>query len=328
MDRRTFVLVAAGSIIVGPLADALAQQQANVWRIGILETTSSSLNAANLSAFREGLRDLGYVEGRNIVIEYRSADGRVERFPALANELVGSKVDVIVTRGTPASLAAKNATRTIPIVIANAGDPVGMGLVTSLARPGGNITGLSSLTVDIEAKRVALLQELVPGLARIALLSNMGISIASLQWKAIETATRSAGIHAQLLDVRSPADFEHAFDAASEQRAQALIVGQDVLLQANRKQVVELAAKHRLPAIYRSMEFIEVGGLMAYGPNYPELYRNAATYVDKILKGAKPEDLPVQQPTKFELVINLKTARALAITIPQPLLLRADEVIQ
>jgi putative tryptophan/tyrosine transport system substrate-binding protein len=326
MRRRLLIALAASALAV-PFV-SVAQSQGRTWRIGMLETVSTELNGANLDAFRKGLLELGYVEGRNLIIEYRSADGRSERFAALATELVGLKVDLIVTRGTPAAVAAKNATRTIPVVMANAGDPVDSGLVTSLARPGGNVTGLSSLTVPLEAKRFGLLRELVPGITRIAALYNMSSPANPPQWKEIETAARSLSIQPQLLDVRRPEDLAPAFDAATRQRADGLIVGQEGLFQANRKLIAELAAKHRLPAIYRSMEFIEAGGLMAYGPSYPDLYRRAATYVDKILKGAKPGDLPVEQPTKFELIINLKTAKALGLTIPQSLLLRADEVIQ
>ena len=326
ITRRQWVVIGA-SALVAPLT-SIAQAQDKIWRVGVLETVSTELNAANLDAFRQGLRNLGYVEGRNLIIEYRSADGRSERFAALATELVGLKVDLIVTRGTPASLAAKNATRTIPVVMANAGDPVDSGLVISLARPGGNVTGLSSLTVNLEAKRFGLLRELVPGIARVAALYNMSSPVSPPEWREIEGAARAVGVQPQLLDVRKPEDFGPAFDAATRQRADGLIVGQEGLLQANRKLVTELAARHRLPAIYRSMEFIEVGGLLAYGPSYPDLYRRAATYVDRVFKGAKPGDLPVEQPTKFELIINLKTAKTLGLTIPQSLLLRADEVIQ
>ena len=325
--RRQWVIVFGATALSAPFA-AFAQPQDKVWRIGMLETISTELNAANLNAFRQGLRERGYVEGQNLILEYRSANGRSERFADYAAELVGLKVDLMVTRGTPASLAAKRATRTIPVVMANAGEPVETGLVTSLAHPGGNVTGLSSLAVHIEAKRLGLLRELVPGIARIAALYNMSSPANPPQWKEIETAARSLGVEPQLLDVRKPEDFEPAFDSATKQRADGLIVGQEGLLQANRNLIAALAAKHRLPAIYRSMEFIEAGGLMAYGPNYPDLYRRAATYVDKIFKGAKPGDLPVEQPTKFELIINLRTAKALGLTIPPSLLLRADEVIQ
>ena len=325
MDRRTVILAVAGSLLAMPFASH-AQTPAKVWRIGMLETTSTTLNAANLEAFRQGLRELGYAEGRNLIIEYRSTDGRIERFVDLAAELLGMKVDLIVARQTAAAIAAKNATLTIPVVMTAMGEP--LLVVASLAHPGGNVTGLSSVTVDIESKRLGLLRELVPGSTRIAALYNMRSPTNPGQWQQIETAARSMGIQARLLDVRKPEDLGPAFDAAIRQRTDGLIVGQDGLLQANRNLIVDLAAKHRLPAIYRSMEFIEAGGLMAYGPNYPDLYRRAASYVDKILKGAKPGDLPIEQPTKFELIINLKAAKALALTIPPPLLLRADEVIQ
>jgi putative ABC transport system substrate-binding protein len=327
ITRRQLVIVFGASALAAPLA-SFAQAQGKVWRIGVLETTSATLNAANLAAFRQGMRELGYVEGRNLIIEYRSADGYGERFANLAAELVALQVDLLVTRGTLAALAAKNATRTIPVVMANAGDPVDSGLVTSLARPGGNVTGLSSVTVDLETKRFGLLRELVPGSTRIAALYIMQNPNNREQWKEIETAARSVGVQPQLLDVRKPEDLGPAFDAAIRQRADGLIVGGDGLMQVNRKLIAELAAKHRLPTIYRSMEFIEAGGLMAYGPSYPDLYRRAATYVDRIFKGAKPGDLPVEEPTKFELIINLKTAKALGLAIPAPLLLRADEVIK
>jgi putative tryptophan/tyrosine transport system substrate-binding protein len=328
ISRRDLLVVLGASALSAPLA-CFAQPQDKVWRIGMLETVSPELNAANLAAFRQALRELGYVEGRNLVIEYRSADGRSERFPGLAAELVGLKVDLIVARGTPASLASKNATRTTPVIMTAAGDPVDTGLVPSLAHPGGNVTGLSSVAINLEAKRLGLLRELVPGMARIAALYDMSSRPGNpLQWKEIETAARALGVQPQLLDARKPEDLGPAFDAASRQRADGLVVGQQGLFQANRQLIVELAAKHRLPAIYRSMDFIEAGGLMAYGPSYPDLYRRAASYVDKIFRGAKPSDLPIEQPTKFELIINLKTAKALGLTIPPPLLLRADEVIQ
>ena len=306
----------------------LAQRQGRVWRVGMLETISATSNAANLHAFREGLRELGYVEGRDFILEYRSSGGQDQRFAELAAELVRLNVDVIVARGSPASLAAKNATPTIPIVMSRTGDPVRSGLVTNLARPGGNITGLSSQSVDTEAKRLELLRELTPGLKRIAALSNMGTPNSPPQWKEIETAARSLGIESQLLDVRRPEDLQSAFDAASRQHADALVVGQDGLLQSNRKRIVDLAMAHRLPAIYRSMEFVEAGGLIGYGPHYPDLYRRAAIYVDKILKGARPGDLPIEQPTRFELLINLKTAKALGLTIPRSILLRADQLVE
>jgi putative tryptophan/tyrosine transport system substrate-binding protein len=325
MDRRTAILVMGGSLLAMPFASS-AQTPAKVWRIGMLETTPAAMNAANLDAFRQQLRELGYLEGRNLIIEYRSADGRSERFPGLAAELVNMKVDLIVTRGSLATLAAKNATRTIPVVMAAVGDP--LQFVASLARPGGNITGLSSLTVDVEMKRLGLLRELLPGSKRIAALYNLDNPANRSEWKELEPAAPSMGVKLQLLDVRKPEDLGPALAAASQQHADGLIVGQDGLFQAYRKQLAELAAKYRLPAIYRSMELVEAGGLMAYGPNYPDLYRRTAVYVDKICKGANPGDLPIEQPTKFELIINLKTAKALGIIIPNDVLLRADEVIR
>ena len=325
MDRRAFIGGVAFGLLVVPLA-SVAQQVGRVYRVGMLETTPMTMNAANLGAFREQLRELGYVEGRNLMIEYRSADGRSERFAGLAAELVNMKVDLIVTRGSLATQAATNATRTIPVVMANVGDP--LQFVASLARPGGNVTGLSSVVAEVAMKRVGLLRELLPGAKRIAVLTNLDNPVAQTQWKEIETAAPSVGVELQLLDVRKPEGLEPALTAANQQHADGLFVGQDGLFQAYRKQIAELASKYRLPAIYLSKEFVEAGGLMAYGANYPELYRRAAIYVDKIFKGANPGDLPVEQPTKFELIINLKTAKALGIAIPPPLLLRADEVVQ
>jgi putative ABC transport system substrate-binding protein len=299
-----------------------AAQSEKLYRIGMLERTSAAINVANVDAFRQGLRDLGYVEGESFVIEYRSADGRDEQFPALAAELVRSKVDLIVTRGTPAALAAKNATGTIPVVITGVGDPVGQGVVASLSRPGANITGLSAAVTEIYPKRVQLLKELVPKAARIAVLLNMSNPALPPQWKEVEKAVRSLGMEAQLLDVRRVEDLEPAFDAAIRQRADALVVGIDTLTQANQRLIVDLAARRRLPAIYASTEF--GGGLISYGVNYPAMYRRAAGFVHKIFSGAKPADLPVEEPTTFQLVINPMTARALGLTIPPALLLRAD----
>jgi putative ABC transport system substrate-binding protein len=327
MDRRTFVgAIASGGLAAG--FPSFAQSQRRIWRIGMLETISAAKNAANLDALRQGLKEVGYVEGRNLTIEYRSADGLSERFTELASELVSLKVDLIVTRGTPATIAAKNITQTIPIVMAAVGDPVDSGLVRSLARPGGNITGLSSVTTEIDEKRLALLREVVPSLSRVGLLLDTGSTSNQLQLKVIEAAARSLGVQRQLLDVSRPEDLAPAFDAAVRQRVDGLVVWQDVILQENRTLIAELAAKHRLPAIYRSMEFIEAGGLMAYGPSYPDLYRRAASYVHKILRGAKPADLPIEQPTTFELIINLKVATALQLKISQALLLRADRVVE
>jgi len=326
MRRREFITLLGGTA-AWPLA-ARAQQAGKVHRIGVLETISTTLNVANFYALREGLRQLGYAEGQNLVIEYRSADGRDDRFPGLARELLALKVDVIVTRGTPAAKAVKNATSTVPVVMTASGDPVGVGLVTSLARPGGNITGLSAIVGELSPKRLELIREIVPGLARIAVLANTSNDAVRRDWARIETAARSLGVQAQLLDLRESDALGPTFDDASARRADALVVVIDAITQANQQRIVDLAMKHRLPAIYSSREFVDAGGLISYGVSYPDLYRRAATYVDKILKGTKPADLPVVQPTKFELVINLKTAKALGIEVPPTLLARADEVIE
>jgi putative ABC transport system substrate-binding protein len=322
MNRRETVLalLALGS---APL-DSLAQQPVKVWRIGVLETTSMAQNAANLTAFLKGMQELGYVEGRNFVIDYRSSDGRNERFPDLATELIRGKVDLIVTRGTPATLASRKATTTIPVVtIATA---VPLMFAATLARPGGNVTGLSSFNVDLLGKRVQLLNEIVPGIARLAYLVNKSNPTGS--WNELERVARSLGIQPLLLEVQKREDIRPAFVQAARQRINGLYVTQDGFTQAHGKLIVELAAKHRLPAIYQASEYVDDGGLFSYGVSYPDLYRRAAAYVDKILKGARPSDLPMELPTKFELVVNLKTAKALGITIPQSLLLRADRVIE
>jgi putative tryptophan/tyrosine transport system substrate-binding protein len=327
MRRIGLAVVLAVSLAIVPLV-AEAQQSGKMYRIGVLETMSATLNTANLDAFRQGLRELGYEERRDFVIEYRSADGRPERFPGLATELVRLKVDLIVTRGTPAVLAAEKATGSIPIVMATSADPTRFGIVSSLARPGGNVTGLSTIAVELAGKRLELLKEAIPRITRIALLGNMSNPASTSNWRQIEVAARSLGLEPQLLDVRVPEDFARAFDTAIKHRADAVQVTNDTLTQTNLRRIVDLSAKHRLPSIFASREFVDAGGLMAYGPNFTDLYRRAATYVDKILKGAKPADLPIEQPTKFELVINLKTAKALGLTIPQSLLVRADELIQ
>ena len=325
MDRRTFVCSVAGGLLVTPLA-ARAQQAGKVYRIGILEAIPASQNAANLDALRKGLREMGYVEGRNLIVEYRSADGRAERFPDLTSELVRLKVDLIVTRGTPAARAAKNATETIPVVMATMGDP--RAIVASFARPGGNITGVTTFSTELTAKRIELLKELVPNFSRVALLHNMGNPAAPPEWEETKMAARSLGLQAELLDVRSQGDLGHAFELAVRQHVDALLIGADGLIQLHQQKIIDLVARNRLPAAYAAREFVQAGGLIAYGVNYPDLYFRFASFVDKIFKGAKPGELPVEQPAKFELVINLKTAKALGLTIPQSLLLRADEVLQ
>jgi putative ABC transport system substrate-binding protein len=327
MRRREFLTLLGGAAAGWPLA-ARAQQRRQVSRVGILETTSRELNAANISAFQKGLRELGYVEAQNLLLEYRSADGRTERFPGFAAELVDLKVDVIVTRGTPAALAAKKATQTIPIVMAANGDPLGSGLIAGLAHPGGNVTGLSALVLDLYPKRVELLRDMVPGLTRIAGLFNPDSIIGLREWDEVNKSARSLGISPYLIEVRNRDALAPAFDEASALRVEALMVGLETVTESNRELVVQLAAAHRIPAMYSDRDFVDAGGLLAYGVSYPDLYYHAAAYVDKILKGAKASDLPVQQPTKFKLVINLKTAKALGLTLPPTLLVAADEVIE
>ena len=328
IDRRAFIGTLAGGLVAAPLA-AEAQQAAKVARIGILGANPAA--SPRLEAFLQGLRDLGYVEGRNVVIEYRNHEGKVERLPALAAELVALKVDVIVASNTGAALAAKQATRTLPIVFAAAADPVTSGLVTSLARPGGNVTGLSILAPELVGKCLELLKQAVPGVSRVAVLWQPGALDERTDkdmLKAADVAARALGVRLQFVEARGPADFDRAFSDMTRARAGALTVLTSVMFVNERRRLVDLATKNRLPAVYPQRDFVDAGGLMSYGPNGPDLFRRAATYVDKILKGAKPGDLPVEQPTKFELVINLKTAKALGLTIPQSLLGRADEVIQ
>jgi putative ABC transport system substrate-binding protein len=327
MRRREFITVLGGAALAWPLA-ARAQQAGKVYRIGILETIPASQNAANLDALRKGLRELGYIEGQNLSIEYSSADGFAERFPELAGELVRLKVDLIVTRGTPAAQAAKNATAAIPVVMAAIGEPLGVGVVAGLARPSGNVTGLSSFTTELAGKRVELVKEMMPGISGVGLLHNMGNPVVPPQWEETQATARTLGLTAELLDVRSEQDVRAAFDAALRLRVGALLVGIDGLIQSNSQIIVDLAARHRLPAVYSSTEFVAAGGLMTYGISYPDLYFRAASFVDRIFKGAKPGDLPVQQPTKFELVINLKTAKALGLEVPPGLSARADEVVE
>jgi putative ABC transport system substrate-binding protein len=330
MDRRTFLAGTGAVLLVAPLA-AEAQQAAKVARIGYLSTnlaTSPHLR----EAFRQGLRDLGYVEGRNLVIEYRDAEGKVERLPALAAELVALKVDVIVAAaGNHLALAAKQATRTLPIVFAAASDPVAFGLVTSLARPGGNVTGTSVLSAELVGKRLELLTQAVPGVSRVAILwlpGALGERTDKDMLKEADVVARALGVQLQVVEVRHPAEFDRAFSDMTRARAGALTVLPSNMFLREHRRLVDLAAKHRLPAVYTVKEYVDAGGLMAYGPNLADVVRRAATYVDKILKGAKPADLPVEQPTKFELVINLKTAKALGLTIPPSVLGRADQTIE
>jgi putative tryptophan/tyrosine transport system substrate-binding protein len=308
-----------------PLAEA--QQVGKVPRIGILNPSSSAVPAlARYDSFRQGLRELGYIEGKDIFIETRYAEGKLDQLSYFATELVKLKVDVIVTNTTPGVLAAKNATSAIPIVFWSVGDPVGAGLVSSLARPGGNITGLSMLSPELGGKRLELLKETFPKITKVAYLRNPDFPGPALT--AMQEAARALGLHLQSLEVRSAKDFDGAFEAVLKERAQALTVASVPVISSNQQRIVAFAAKNRLPAIYPRSEFIDAGGLMFYGVSSSDMLRRAATYVDKILKGAKPADLPVEQPTKFELVINLKAARALELKIPAHLLMEADRVIE
>jgi putative ABC transport system substrate-binding protein len=330
IDRRTF-LAGTGAMLLAPPLAAEGQQAAKVARIGSLSLNMVP-NRHLQEAFRQGLRDLGYVEGRNVVIETRDAEGKPERLPALAAELIALKVDVIVTGGgTPPALAAKQATKTIPIVFASAPDPVTDGLVTSLARPGGNVTGSSNLNPELVGKCLEQLTQAVPGVSRVAVLWQPGFMDERTDkdmLKAADIAARALGVRLEIVEARGPTDIDRAFSKMTRARAGALTVLPSAMLFTERRRLVDLTAKNRLPAVYVQREFVEAGGLMAYGPNLADLFRRAATYVDKILKGAKPGDLPVEQPTKFDLVINLKTAKALGLTVPPSLLGRADEVLQ
>jgi putative ABC transport system substrate-binding protein len=309
-------------------AVATAQQPTKIPRIGFLSGQSPSAISTRTEAFRQGLRELGYVEGKNIVIEWRYAEGKLDRLPALAAELVRLKVDVIVTSGTGSTRPANEATNTIPIVMTQDPDPVGDGFVASLARPGRNITGLSTLSPELSGKRLELLKEIVPKVSRVAVLGTSTNASTAQALRETELAAGALAVKLQYLDVRGPKDIEAAFRAASKERADAVIVMMGPVLASQRTQILELAVKSRLPAIYGSAVNVEAGGLMAYGVSGTDLARRAATYVDKILKGAKPADLPVQQPTKFEFIVNLKAAKQIGLTIPPNTLARADKVIR
>ena len=326
MDRRAFVVGAGAVLLAAPLA-AQAQLADKVSRIGFLFYGASG-PSPELDAFRQGLRDLGYIEGQNITIEYRFANGQVGRLPELAAELVRLKLDVIVTPGTPASMAAKRATSTIPIVFAGVADAIGAALVATFARPGGNITGLTSISAELGGKRLELLKVVAPKASRVTVLYNPADRSNVLVLKELQESSRALGLTLYPLAVRGPDEFEGAFAAMTRERVHALFGAAGVLTTEHRKPLVSLAAKSRIPAMWGERQFVEAGGLMSYAVNFYDEVRRAATYVDKILKGAKPADLPVEQPTKFELVINLRTAKALGLTIPQSLLQRADEVIQ
>lgn len=325
--RREFLLAFGAAALSTPLASFAQPPPAKNIRIGLLSAESASAFASRLEAMRTGLRELGYVEGRNVVTEYRFAEGQYDRLPALAADLVRARVDVIVTSGTPATRAAKDATAKIPIVMASSGDAVATRLVASLARPGGNVTGSAFLSPELSAKRLELLKEAVPRIRQVAYLSNPGNPVTAANVKIIGTTAASFKIAARPFDVRRPAELGRIFAAMTENRVDALVVGQDSLLVTNYKAIADLAAAHRLPAI-GPKEFAEAGGLFGYGHDNLELWRRAATYIDKIVKGAKPADLPIQQPTNFELVVNMKTARLLGISVPNSIVQRADKVIE
>jgi putative ABC transport system substrate-binding protein len=307
---------------------ASAQQPKKVPRIGYLSGTSYSVNSARVDAFRQGLRELGYVEGKSIVIEWRYAEGKIDRLPALAAELVRLKVDVIVASAPPPTRSAKQATATIPIVMAYDDDPVGSGFVASLARPGGNVTGLATLAPELSGKQLELLKEIVPKLSRVAVLGSATRPGSPQALREINLAADAAGVQLQYLEIQAPKDVETAFRAASRERADAVLVLSNQVLISQRRVVVDLAVKNRLPTIYSRPEYVEDGGLMSYTTSFTDLSRRAATYVDRILKGAKPADLPVEQPKKFELIVNLKAAKQIGLTIPPNVLAQADKVIR
>ncbi len=325
-SRRTFLLAAAAWPALAWAGAVRAQAPAKVRRIGLLSSVSSSDAALWHQAFRLGLRDRGWVEGKNISFEYRYTEGNSDRFPEFATDLVRLKVDVIVASTSPAAFAAQKASKVIPIVMAASGDPVAIGLVASLARPGGNITGLSQMAFELGGKRLELLKEMVPKLSRVAVLWNPQSAASTLSWKELQLPARQLGIELHSLEVRSANDLDKAFEDATKVRAGALFLTPDPVI--NSKRTAGLAVKNRLPSIYQWSEFADAGGLLTYGPDRTDMYRRAATFVDKILKGAKPADIPVEQPTKFEMVVNMKTAKALGLKVPQTILLQATRVIE
>ena len=327
-NLKSVVFVTLFMTFVTEGAVVQAQQPAKIPRIGILIAASTSFYSARIEAFRQRLRELGYVEGKNTVIEYRYAEGKLERLPDLAAELVQLKVDVIVTAPGPGALAAKKASATIPIVFTDSADPVGTGIVSSLARPGGNITGLSVMGPDLNGKRLELLKEAFPKATRVAFLWPSGGPSGNLVLTDMEAAAKALGVKLQSLDVRSIDDFDGAFARAKRDGAQALITTPSPLINTQQRQVLDFAAKNRLPAMYQTSEWVEAGGLMSYAPNFTDLWRRAGDFVDKILKGAKPADLPVEQPKKYEFIINLKAAKQIDLTIPPNVLARADKVIR
>jgi putative ABC transport system substrate-binding protein len=324
--RREFIAGLAGAAAL-PLT-VRAQQPAGIYRIGVLETLPPDSNKANFAALLRGLHKYGYIEGQNLHIEYRSADGHDDRFPALVADLIGRGVDLIVTRGTPAAKSAKAATTTIPVVMAAIGEPLGVGVVASLAQPGGNVTGFSAFVTELSGKRVELLKETFPSIARVGFLLNLGNPVSPPQWEATLSVAKTLGLSAEVFDVRGDLDIAAAFAAMRQRGVNALSVGIDAVTQANAATIAKLAAEQKLPTAYPAREFVELGGLLSYGVDYPDLYYRAAGLIDKIFKGARPANLPVEQPTKLELVINLRTANTLGLEFPPTLIARADEVIE
>jgi putative ABC transport system substrate-binding protein len=327
MRRRDFFCLLVGAA-AAPLASPIVARAQTVHRIGFMGNSTAALEANLVGPFREGLRALGYVEGRDLHIEYRWADGEYDRFPKLVQELLAAKVEVIVTAGTPASLAVKRATTTVPLVMVAVGDPVGTGLVGSLARPGGNITGLSSIAPDLEGKRLELLRELLPKLAHVAVFWNPANAFHKGSMKQAHAAADKLGIKLQSLPVRKTEDLDGAFAAIVKARPEALLLLADRIFLHDRVPMMDFATKNRLPSVSAYRELAEAGGLMSFGPSYEDMHRRAASYVDKIIKGARPGELPVEQPTKFDLRVNLKAAKLMGINIPETFLLRADQVIE
>jgi putative tryptophan/tyrosine transport system substrate-binding protein len=327
MRRRDFITFLGGAAAAWPLM-VHAQHGGKIPRVGFMGNSTAALEANLIGPFREGLREHGYEEGRNVEIVFRWAEGRYERFPALIAELIAANVDVIVTAGTPATLAVKKATSTVPVVMAAVGDPVGTGIVPNLARPGGNITGLSAIAPDLEGKRLELLREVVPHLAHVAFFLNPANEFHTLSMRQALAAAQALKIKLQPREVRKSEDLDAAFASTVKEKPDGLLILADRIFLHNRQRMMDFATQQRLPSVNAYHELVEAGGLMSYGPSYEDMHRRAAIYVDKILKGSKPADLPIEQPTKFTLILNLKAAKALGLTVPPSLLARADEVIE
>ena len=325
MKRREIIALLGSAAAALPLA---AAAQPKIPRIGFMGNSTAALEANLLDAFRDGLRELGYEEGRNIVIEYRWANGKYDHFPVLVAELIAAKVDAIVTAGTPAALAVKNATTTVPLVMVAVGDPIGTGLVPSLARPGGNLTGLSSVAPDLEGKRLQLLREVTPALSHVAMFINSLNPFHISSMEQARAAAQAMGIKLRLYDIRKSEDLDDAFAAIRKERPDALLILADRVFLHNRGRIVDFANEQRLPNVNAYKELVEVGGLMSYGPSYEDMHKRAAIYVDKILKGAKPADLPIEQPSKFTFIVNLRAAKTLGVTVPSQLLGLVDQLIE